>query len=143
MAREGKIPHSARREAEYEDEGYDGALKRLKEHTGVLLYVILNKSGIPVKFSVEQTRATQYAGLISELVVQTRDFLQAQSKHGVSGPFHDSSELVTIRLRSKKHEIIISPDESYTLIVVHDPNPQPIEAVAQQAPPPPTDDEKA
>lgn len=66
---------------------------------------------------MENAEAVHYAGLISELVRHSREFLDKKLFRN-----DDSTELENIRLRSKKYEIVISPEEHYTLVVIHNPN---------------------
>ena len=104
-----------------EGEGPDVILRRLVHNNfGVLGYVILNKTGIPVEFyGISQAEATHYAALISGMVDSTRDFLDTSEKERV--PMIEP-DLRTLRLRTKKHEIIVTPDDDFTFIVIHDPN---------------------
>jgi hypothetical protein len=107
-----------------DEEGPEVALRKLTQQFGVLSYVIMNKTGIPVKFhGMEGAEATHYAGLASELAISTRELLECQYlSQAQKQRFEDDPELHTIRLRTHKHEIIISPEANFTLIVVHDPN---------------------
>jgi hypothetical protein len=41
---------------------------------------------------------------------------------GVVRTLDDSDELAFLRVRSKKHEIMIAPDKDYVLVVVQTPN---------------------
>lgn len=66
---------------------------------------------------MELAEAVHYAGLMSELVRSSREFLDKKLFRS-----DDSTELENIRLRSKKHEIVIAPEENYTLVVIHNPN---------------------
>jgi len=101
-----------------DDEGPESSLRKLVQTFGVLGYIILNKSGIPVKsHGVEPAEAIHYAGLISELSISAKEFLEKKLFKS-----DDSAELLTLRLRSRKHEIVISPEENFTLIVIHNPN---------------------
>jgi len=118
-----------------DEEGPEAILRKLSQTFGVLSYVILNRTGIPVKYQgIEAAEAIHYAGLISELTRATREFID---KKLFQPQTQDNQELVTIRLRTKKHEIVITPEENFTLIVVHNPNytePPPVkpEEAAQQ-----------
>lgn len=101
-----------------DDEGPETSLRKLQQTFGVLGYVILNKSGIPVKYhGMESADAVQYAGLLSELVRACREFLERKLFRS-----DDSTELENVRLRSRKHEIVIAPEENYTIVVIHNPN---------------------
>lgn len=144
-----------------DEEGPDNSLRKLTQNYGVIGYVVLNRSGIPVKsHGMDTAEATQYAGLISELTISTKEFLdkrlfpvQSSSSHSAQSQSHNHynsnlnggndsfsstnnnnssdplSELHSIRLRSKKHEIVITPEDNYTLIVIHNPNYNPQSAV--------------
>jgi dynein light chain roadblock-type len=103
-----------------EEEGPDMALRKLNGNFGVLGYVILNKTGIPIQyFGMDQATATQYAALISEMVESTRGFLDTAERE--RDPLIEP-ELCVLRLRTRKHEIIVTPDGEFTLIAVQDPN---------------------
>ena len=116
-----------------EEEGPENSLRKLTGTFGVQNYVILNKSGIPIKsHGVEQIDALHQAALLSELTLATQNFLSSSSslmtapaaaqKLAASHNGTLDTELVTLRLKSKKCEIIVTVDENYTLIVTHEPN---------------------
>jgi|Hof3ISUMetaT_17_FD_contig_31_404791_length_504_multi_2_in_0_out_0_1 dynein light chain roadblock-type len=101
-----------------DEEGPETSLRKLTQTFGVQGYVVLNKSGIPVKFhGMESAEAVHYAGLLSELVRHAREFLDRKLFRS-----DDSTELENLRLRTRKHEIIIAPEEHYTLVVIQNPN---------------------
>ncbi len=106
---------------ETEGDGPDVYLRRLiHDNFGVLGYVILNKSGIPVEYhGIDQAKATQYAALITAMVDNTRDFLDTCERQ--RDPMIEP-ELQVLRLRTKKHEIIITPNEDFIFIVIQNPN---------------------
>ena len=75
-------------------------------------------AGIPVKYQgMEAADAVQYASLLSELVRACREFLERKLFRS-----DDSPDLENVRLRSRKHEIIIAPEDNYTIVVIHNPN---------------------
>ena len=147
-----------------EEEGPENSLRKLMSTQGVQGYVILNKSGIPIKYhGMEATEALHHSALLSELTLATQLFLSASaqtiaaaasastaltitsasvasstalssfsSPTASSAPFPSalasapsslastfSTELVSIRLKSRKLELIVTPEDSYTLIVLH------------------------
>ena len=118
-----------------DEEGPDASLRKLLTSRGVQCYCVLNRSGIPIKAAgMEHTESLQYASLLSELTLATQQFL-ASSQHlladvadttspsDTAGPLAAfSSELVSLRLKSTQHELIVTPDDNYTLIVLHNPN---------------------
>jgi hypothetical protein len=66
---------------------------------------------------MENAEAVHYAGLLSELVRAAREFLDRKLFRS-----DDSTELENLRLRTRKHEIVIAPEEHYTLVVIQNPN---------------------
>lgn len=54
----------------------------------------------------------QYAGLISSLADKARSVVR---------DLDPTNELTFLRIRSKKHEIMVAPDKEFILIVVQNP----------------------
>ena len=74
--------------------------------------VILSADGVPIRSTLEKERTIQFAALFSHL----------SSKAGaLVKKINDHDELQVLRLRSLKHEIIITPQAEYILIVVQNP----------------------
>ncbi|KAH8110279.1 hypothetical protein DFH11DRAFT_797080 [Phellopilus nigrolimitatus] len=96
-------------------------LAMLSSHRTVLGYLLLSRTA-PVKiirhsgvvFEGEQGR--RYAGAVGKIVNAVRSGLDDV---GVDGA--DSDEVRFMRIRTKRHELMISPDERYLLAVLHDP----------------------
>jgi len=84
-------------------------LKRLVAHKGVIGTIIVNSEGIPIKSTLDQHTTTQYSGLINQLVDQAKNMFKE---------IDSSNDLTFMRLRTKKHEIMIAPDRDYLLIVI-------------------------
>ena len=117
-----------------DEEGPDASLRKLLTSRGVQCYAVLNRSGIPIKAAgMEHTDSLQYASLLSELTLATQQFLASSQQllasntataTATTGTLSSSwsSELVSLRLKSTQHELIVTPDENYTLIVLHNPN---------------------
>ncbi|XP_037951473.1 dynein light chain roadblock-type 2 [Teleopsis dalmanni] len=87
-------------------------LKRIQAHKGVVGTIVVNNEGIPVKSTLDNTTTVQYAGLIS---------LLAEKARGVVRDLDPSNDLTFLRLRSKKHEIMVAPDKDFILIVIQNP----------------------
>ena len=106
-----------------DDEGPDASLRKLTSSFGVTAYAILNRSGIPIKaHNMDNADALHYAALLSELTLATQLFLSSSAQLLPSSTFSSSpqsSELQSLRLKSRKHEIIVTADDNYTLIVLH------------------------
>ena len=90
-------------------------IKRIQSHKGVQGIVVVNNDGIPIRSTLENAVTVQYAGLVSQLVVKSRSAVRT---------LDPQNDLTFLRLRSKKHEIMISPDKEFTLVVIQDPNAQ-------------------
>ncbi|KAJ8585132.1 hypothetical protein M405DRAFT_745771 [Rhizopogon salebrosus TDB-379] len=96
-------------------------LALLSSHRSVLGYLLLSRgdqvsiirhSG--VVFEGEQGR--KYASVIGKMVESVQAGLEE-----VSGSENDGDQIRFMRIRTKRHEIMISPDERYLLAILHDP----------------------
>ncbi|KAI7907555.1 uncharacterized protein BX663DRAFT_491281 [Cokeromyces recurvatus] len=90
----------------------DETLKRISNKKGVKAVVILNNEGQAIRSTLDHDLTKQYGQLISTLVQQTRTTVAT---------LDDQNELTFLRIRTKKHEIMIAPDHDYLLIVVQNP----------------------
>ncbi|KAJ7069605.1 hypothetical protein C8F01DRAFT_1113346 [Mycena amicta] len=96
-------------------------LSLLSSHRAVLGYILVSR-GHPVSivrhagvvFDGEQGR--KYAAAIGRMVESVQTGLEEVSGDG------ESEELRFLRIRTKRHEIMISPDDRYLLAVLHDPS---------------------
>ena len=84
-------------------------LKRLVAHKGVIGTIIVNADGIPIKSTLDSHTTTQYSGLMNQLVDQAKTMFKE---------IDSSNDLTFMRLRTKKHEIMVAPDRDYLLIVI-------------------------
>lgn len=88
-------------------------LKRINSHKGVQGIVIVNSEGIPIRSTLDSGEATRYAALIMNLASKARSAVRELD------PLND---LTFLRIRSKKHEILVAPEKEFILIVVQNPN---------------------
>jgi dynein light chain roadblock-type len=88
-------------------------LKRINSHKGVQGIVIVNSEGIPIRSTLDACEATKYAALIQTLASKARSAVRELD------PLND---LTFLRIRSKKHEILVAPEKEFLLIVVQNPN---------------------
>ncbi|XP_047475548.1 dynein light chain roadblock-type 2-like [Penaeus chinensis] len=84
-------------------------LKRIQSHKGVVGVIVVNAEGIPIKSTLDNPTTIQYTGLISGLTDKARSVVR---------DLDPTNDLTFLRVRSKKHEIMIAPDKEYMLIVV-------------------------
>lgn len=70
----------------------------------------------PNKFSKKYFFFSQYSVLISQLSDRAKSIVRE---------LDGTNELVYLRIQSKKHEILVAPEEDFILIVVQDPSKKP------------------
>lgn len=91
--------------------------KRLQSHKGVIGVIIINSDGIAIRSTLDNDLTVQYAALMSQFTVKAR---------GVVKNLDPDNDLKFVRIRSKKHEIMIAPEfektREYYLVVVQDPS---------------------
>ncbi|KAF7988034.1 hypothetical protein HCN44_007528 [Aphidius gifuensis] len=87
-------------------------MKRIQSHKGVVGTIVVNSEGIPIKTTMDNTTTVQYAGLISQLSDKARSVIR---------DLDPTNDLTFLRIRSKKHEVMVAPDKEFILIVVQNP----------------------
>eukprot|EP00695_Tsukubamonas_globosa_P001153 TRINITY_DN209_c0_g1_i4.p1 TRINITY_DN209_c0_g1~~TRINITY_DN209_c0_g1_i4.p1 ORF type:complete len:100 (+),score=15.98 TRINITY_DN209_c0_g1_i4:77-376(+) len=90
-------------------------LRRIENHKGFLGYIIVNAEGIPIRSKGLNDNAlvVQYSALVTQLATKARSVVR---------DIDATNDLTFLRVRSKKHEIMIAPDKDYVLIVIQDPD---------------------
>eukprot|EP00742_Colponemidia_sp_Colp-10_P003451 GILJ01003676.1.p1 GENE.GILJ01003676.1~~GILJ01003676.1.p1 ORF type:complete len:101 (-),score=13.03 GILJ01003676.1:103-405(-) len=88
-------------------------LNRIKTHKGVQGIVIVNSEGVPIRSTLDNSLTLQYSALITQL---------AQKARSVVRDLDPQNDLTFLRIRSKKHEIMVAPDKDFILIVIQNPN---------------------
>jgi dynein light chain roadblock-type len=74
--------------------------------------VIVNMEGIPIRTTLDHDRTIQHAALLTQLAAKARSVIR---------DLDPQNELTFLRIRSRKHEIMIAPDKDYILIVLQNP----------------------
>ncbi|TCD71029.1 hypothetical protein EIP91_000528 [Steccherinum ochraceum] len=100
---------------------FEQTLTLLTSHRSVLGYLLLSRSQpvtiirhSGVVFEGEQGR--KYAQAVGRIVESVQTGLEE-----VAGDSTDTDEIRFMRIRTKRHEIMISPNERFLLAVLHDP----------------------
>mmetsp|Transcript_43392 Transcript_43392/g.70393 ORF Transcript_43392/g.70393 Transcript_43392/m.70393 type:complete len:98 (+) Transcript_43392:74-367(+) len=88
-------------------------LKRIQSHKGVVGIVIVNTDGVAIRSTLDASITAQYAGLMTQLATKARSAVR---------DLDPQNDLTFLRIRSKKHEIMVAPDKDFLLIVVQNPN---------------------
>ncbi|CAE6457286.1 Dynein light chain roadblock-type 2 AltName: Full=Dynein light chain 2B, cytoplasmic [Rhizoctonia solani AG-1 IB] len=92
-------------------------LSRLSGHRNVRGVLVLARQGAIIRYSgvaFEGEQGRKYAVAVKKIVDCCRTNLEEIGEEG--------DELRFLRMRTKKHELMISPDERYILIVLQDPS---------------------
>eukprot|EP01060_Flectonema_neradi_P039078 TRINITY_DN846_c0_g1_i2.p1 TRINITY_DN846_c0_g1~~TRINITY_DN846_c0_g1_i2.p1 ORF type:complete len:155 (+),score=30.48 TRINITY_DN846_c0_g1_i2:53-517(+) len=96
----------------------DATLQRMAHHKGVLgLLVVSPKDGnvwktcLPPSSPFDEKKLGIHAEKLHAFVSLTRSIVRTLDVH---------NELLFLRLRSKKHEFIISPEKEFVVIVIQD-----------------------
>ncbi|XP_064414293.1 dynein light chain roadblock-type 2 isoform X1 [Latimeria chalumnae] len=88
-------------------------LKRIQSHKGVIGTIVVNAEGIPIRTTLDNSTTVQYAGLLHQLTMKARSTVR---------DIDPQNDLTFLRIRSKKHEIMVAPDKEYLLIVIQNPS---------------------
>ncbi|XP_017051066.1 dynein light chain roadblock-type 1 [Drosophila ficusphila] len=87
----------------------DDVFRQVQEKPGVEDILIMNHSGVPVKTSMERHESLQYACLYDNLREKCQAFL---------AKLDPAQTLTFLRVRTKFHEVLITPDAKITVLVV-------------------------
>ncbi|KAL3859925.1 hypothetical protein ACJMK2_010107 [Sinanodonta woodiana] len=87
-------------------------LKRIQSHKGVIGIIVVNSEGIPIRTTLDNSTTVQYAGLIHQLAAKARSTVR---------DIDPQNDLTFVRIRSRKHEIMVAPENDYLLIVIQNP----------------------
>ncbi|CAG7835494.1 unnamed protein product [Allacma fusca] len=90
----------------------EDAIKRICAHKGVVGLIVINYEGIPIKSTVDNALSVLYAAQVQQLVDKSRTMIKE---------LDGNNDLSFIRLRTKKHEVLVAPDKDYALIVIQNP----------------------
>jgi dynein light chain roadblock-type len=75
-------------------------IKRISAHKGVIGLIVVNHEGIPIKTTLDNSTTTQYASLLQQLTAKARSVVR---------DIDPQNDLTFLRIRSKKHEIMVAP----------------------------------
>lgn len=95
-------------QAEVED-----TLKRIQQHRGVSGLIIVNNEGIPIRTTLDNSTTVQYAGVIHQLTNKAKSSVR---------DLDPNNDLNFLRIKTKKHEVMIAPDNDLLLITIQTPN---------------------
>lgn len=87
----------------------EASLKRIQSHRGVSGVIVLNSEGI-VRTDLDNSNTLLYASACRNLITVANNTVR---------DLDPQNELLIVRVKSRKNELIIAPNEGYHLIVVH------------------------
>ncbi|KAI8804141.1 hypothetical protein BJ742DRAFT_776426 [Cladochytrium replicatum] len=82
-------------------------------HKGVQGIVIATHDGTVVRSTLDNIQTQQYSTLVTQLATKGK---------GVVRDLDPEDDLTFLRIRSKKHEIMIAETKSYVLMVIQNPH---------------------
>ncbi|XP_033997662.1 dynein light chain roadblock-type 2-like [Trematomus bernacchii] len=91
----------------------EDTLKRIEAHKGVIGTIVVNTEGIPIRTTLDNSTTVQYAGLLRHLAMMARSTVRN---------IDPQNDLTFLRIRSKKHEILVVPENDFLLIVIQNPS---------------------
>lgn len=88
-------------------------LNRINTHMGVLGVMVVNQKGVAIKSTMGQNETIEYGSLITQFYTKAQATIKS---------LHAEEDITFVRIRSKKHEIMIAPDREFSLIVLQNPS---------------------
>merc|ERR1712044_53183 len=88
-------------------------MKRIQSHKGVVGIIVANTEGIPIRTTLDNATTVQYCGLLNRVADNARRCVR---------DIDPTNDLTFIRIRSRKHEIMIAPEKDYTMAVIQNPD---------------------
>ncbi|PAA76867.1 hypothetical protein BOX15_Mlig016622g2, partial [Macrostomum lignano] len=98
--------------------------RRLQSHKSVIGVLVVSQDGVPIRSSFPDRDQTQrYCSMAQQLAQGARATLAACDSPliGDSGAGSIGSELVFLRLRTKRGELLVAPDRDFLLAVLQEP----------------------
>jgi len=88
-------------------------LKRLVGHKGVIGTVVVNKEGVTIKSTLDPTTSSQYSNILGTLINQAIAMFKEMDP---------SNDVTFMRVRTKKCQFMVVPDNDFLFIVVQNNN---------------------
>ncbi|XP_033755143.1 dynein light chain roadblock-type 2-like isoform X2 [Pecten maximus] len=87
-------------------------LKRIQAHKGVIGIIVVNTDGMPIRTTLDNSTTVQFASLLTNLTQKARSVVR---------DIDPQNDLTFLRVRSRKHEIMVAPEKDYLLIAIQNP----------------------
>ncbi|XP_070532659.1 dynein light chain roadblock-type 2-like [Ptychodera flava] len=93
----------------------EDTLKRIQSHKGVLGVIVVNPEGIILRTSMDNSTTLQLSNALQNVTALARSVVR---------DVDPQNDLTFLRIRSKKNEIMVAPEDGYILIVIQNPSEQ-------------------
>ncbi|TNV74124.1 hypothetical protein FGO68_gene13838 [Halteria grandinella] len=97
----------------FQSQKVEETINRINTHKGVKGIIVVNSRGIAIRSTMSQNDTIEYGSLITQFTAKAQSTIKA---------LHPDDDVQFIRIRSKKHEIMIAPEKDYSLIVLQNPS---------------------
>ncbi|XP_065051696.1 dynein light chain roadblock-type 1-like [Rhopilema esculentum] len=87
----------------------EARLNRIKQHDGVLGVIVVNNEGIAIRTTLDNPTTQLYMLHCRQLIHLARHTVR---------DIDPTDDLNFFRMRSKKNELVVAPDQGYTIIVI-------------------------
>ncbi|KAG0152282.1 hypothetical protein CROQUDRAFT_667189 [Cronartium quercuum f. sp. fusiforme G11] len=97
----------------------EATIQRLSQHKNVRAVIILNKDGVVIRSAGPILQGSDGLVVLRRYASEARKMVEATSK-SIEGMEVDD-QLRLLRIRTRLHELLITPDPNFILVVVQDP----------------------
>lgn len=87
-------------------------ITRLSSLKGVKGVLVMNINGAVIRSNFSNQDTENYSKLVSSLSIKATDVVKSSD---------EDDDLVFLRIRTKRYEIMVAPEKDYILVVVQDP----------------------
>lgn len=87
----------------------DECVRHICSKRGILHCLVIDSSGVPVRSTMSDPETVEHIGLFGQLIDRARVIMFS---------FDSTDEIISLRVRSRKHEILITLDELFVFLVV-------------------------
>ncbi|XP_002731040.1 dynein light chain roadblock-type 2-like [Saccoglossus kowalevskii] len=91
----------------------ENTLKRIQGHKGVLGLIVVNPEGIILRTTLDNSTTLQLANSIQQITALAKSVVR---------DVDPQNDLTFLRIRSKKNEIMVAPEDGYLLVVIQNPS---------------------
>ena len=91
----------------------DATIQRISDNKGTIGVIITNEDGAAIRTTLDHPTTVQYSDMMRKMAVSTQNAVRE---------INPEDDLRFLRIRTKKHEVMVAPDNGYMMIAIHDPS---------------------